>query len=161
MSKSGYTITSEGEVALAAAGTIKTILGINAGTEFGVDLHGFWVDFDGVSATDKPVKVILGQTTFATNAPGTSSTTVTVRQKYGRLAGTGFAGAKNWTAEPTVITSFDEFALDVNKGLFRYDWPLGETPDFSLGDGFTIQALIETSDTAVGAIRAGMRFERC
>jgi hypothetical protein len=159
VAKSGYTVTTEGEVALAAAGTLKTLLTIQAGTEFGVDLHGFWVDFDGVSATDKPVKIIIATCDFAT--AGTAATTPTVRQKYGRLGTTGFVGKAGYTAEPTTLTSFDEFALDVNKGLIRYDWPLGETPDFTLGDGFAIRALIETGDTAAGNARAGMRFERC
>lgn len=162
MAKSGYSITSEGEVALAAAGTSKTILGVDAPSNFGIDVKGWWVDFDGVTASDKPVKIQLLVCTFATNAPGTNSTSVTVKQLYGRLAGTGFAAAKNWTAEPTVIESqaYDEFALDSVKGAYRYDWPLGESPDAALDSGFIIRALVETGDTVSAAIRAGMRFER-
>ena len=158
MSSSGYSMTTEGEVTLAAAGTSKTVLSVQGNANAGIDLKGFWVDFDGVSATDKPVKVTIGQCTFG--AAGTS-TTGTVRRVYGSLASTGLVGKHSYTAEPTTITSFDEFALDVNKGLFRYDWPLGETPDAPLNEGFVIRTLIETADTAVGAIRAGFRFERC
>lgn len=162
MSKSGYSITTEGEVALAAAGTVKTVLGVDANANFGIDLQGFWVDFDGITSSDKPVKIQIAVVTFATNPPGTASTSVTVKQAYGRLASTGFAAAKNWTTEPTVIESqaYDEFSLDANKGLFRYDWPEGKTPDCALDSGFILRALIESGDTVTAAIRAGMRFER-
>jgi hypothetical protein len=162
MAKSGYSITTEGEVALAAAGTAKTILGLDGNANFGIDLKSWWVDFDGVTAAEKPVKVQLLVCTFATNAPGTNSTTVTVKQTYGRLAGTGFAAAKNWTAEPTTIESqaYDEFGLDPVKGVYRYDWPLGESPDCALDSGFIIRVLVETGDTVTASIRAGMRFER-
>jgi hypothetical protein len=158
MATSGYTATTEGEVALAAAGATKSILSIQAGTEFGVDLKGFWVDFDGTTASNNPVKIIVATCDFAT--AGTAGSTPTVRQVYGRLGTTGFVAKANYSAEPTTVVSVDEFALDPNKGLFRYDWPLGETPDFTLNDGFVIQARIETADTVSAAIRAGMRFER-
>ena len=159
MAKSGYTLTTEGEVALAAAGTSKSVLAIQGNANFGIDLHGFWIDFDGVSASDKPVKVTIGSLSFA--GAGTAGATPTVRRLYGGLANTGFIGKANYSAEPTTIVSLDEFALDVNKGLFRYDWPLGETPDSPLNEGFVIRTLIESADTATGAIRAGFRFERC
>ena len=162
MAKSGYSVTTEGEVTLAAAGTAKTILGVDANSNFGINLLGWWVDFDGVTSSNPPVKLQLLVCTFATNAPGTNSTSVTVKQNYGRLANTGFAAARNWTAEPTVIESqaYDEFALDPVKGLYRYDWPLGQEPDCALDSGFIIRALVETGDSVTAAIRAGMRFER-
>ena len=96
MAKSGYSFTSEGEVALAAAGTAKTILGCKATSDFGIDLCSWWVDFDSVTAADKPVKIQLLVCSFATNAPGTNSTSVTVKQNYGRLAGTGISAAKSF-----------------------------------------------------------------
>lgn len=162
MAKSGYACTTEGEVSLAAAGTVKTVLGVKADADFGVDLKGWWVDFDSVTASDKPAKIQLLVVTFATNAPGTASTSVTVKQLYGRLAATGFTAAKNWTTEPTTVESqaYDEFSLDTTKGLYRYDWPLGETPDAALGSGFIVRVLVESGDTSSGACRAGLRFER-
>jgi len=162
VARSGYSITTEGEVTLNAAATVKTVLGVKGDSSTPVNLKSMWVDFDGVSSTDKPVKVSLLVVTFATNAPGTNSTSVTVKQAYGRNAGTGIIAARNWTAEPTTVEpqSYDEFSLDPNKGLYRYDWPLGEEPDCALGSGFIIRALIESGDTVTAAIRAGMRFER-
>lgn len=162
MSKSGYSITTQGEVALAAAGTVLNLLGVKAGTDQNVDLVSWWIDFDGVTAADKPVRVGLYVCTFATNAPGTNSTSVTVKQQYGRVAGNGFTAAKSWSSAPTVIDSeaVDEFSLDANKGLYRYDWPLGQSPDTPLAQGFLIRLLVETGDTTAAVARAGMKFER-
>lgn len=162
MSKSGYSITTQGEVALASAGTIRDLLGVKAGTDQNVDLVSWWVDFDGIAAADKPVRVGLYVCTFATNPPSTNSTTVVVKQDYGRVAGNGFTAAKNWTTAPTVIDSepIDEFSLDANKGLFRYDWPLGQTPDTPLSQGFLVRVLVETGDSTSAVARAGLKFER-
>lgn len=159
---SGYKAHTEGEVALAAAGTTKSILGIAGNANFGVVLKEIWLDFDGVTSSNNTVKLAVARCTFATNAPGTNSTTVTVKQSYGRHANTGFSAGKAWTAEPTVIETVaeEEFALDPNKGLFRYPWPLGDEPDSALGEGWVLRALIETGDTVAATIRAGMRVQR-
>jgi len=160
--KSGYKCHTEGEVALAAAGTTLNVLGVAGNANFGICLKELWFDFDGTTATNNTVRLMLARCTFATNAPGTNSTSVTVKQSYGRHAGTGFAAAKNWTAAPTVIETVaeEEFRLDPNKGMFRYPWPLGEEPDSALGEGWLLRALVETGDTVSATIMAGMRFIR-
>ncbi len=160
--KSGYKVHTEGEVALAAAGTVLNVLGVAGNANFGVVLKEVWVDLDGVEASDKPVRISVARCTFATNAPGTNSTSVTVKQCYGRHANTGFAAAKNWTAAPTVIETVadEEFSLDPNKGMFRYPWPLGEESDSALGEGWLVRALVETGDSTSAVIRAGLRVCR-
>lgn len=158
MAKSGYAITTEGAVALSTSP--KSILGVKSGAttaNHGVDLLGIRVAFDGTTASAVPVTIELCAATFATNAPGTNSTSVTVRQRYGRLAGTGFTAAKNWTTEPTVLTVVEEWLLTPNGGLVIYDWPLGTSPDSPLGEGFVIRC---TAGAAVN-VRATMYFERC
>jgi hypothetical protein len=157
-----YKAHTEGEVALAAAGTVKTILGIAGNANFGVVLKEIWMDFDGVTSSNNTVKLLIARCTFATNAPGTNSTLVTVKQSNGRQAATGFAAGKSWTSEPTVIETVaeEEFSLDPNKGLYRYPWPLGDEPDSALGEGWVLRALVETGDTVAAAIRAGMRVIR-
>lgn len=157
-----YKTHTEGEVALAAAGTLKSILGVAGNANFGVVLKEVWLDFDGVAAADKPVKLLVARCTFATNGPGTNSTSTTVKQSNGRHAATGFTAGKGWTAEPTVIETVaeEEFSLDPNKGMFRYPWPLSEEPDSALGEGWVLRALVETGDSTSAAIRAGMRFCR-
>jgi hypothetical protein len=159
---SGYKAHTEGEFALAAVGTTKSILGVAGNANFGIVLKEIHVDFDGVVSGNNPVKLAIARCTFATNPPGTNSSTLTVKQSYGRHAATGFAAGKSWSVEPTVIETVaeEEFSLDPNKGVFRYPWPLGDESDSALGEGWVLRALIESGDTVSAAIRAMMRFVR-
>lgn len=159
MAKSGYSLRTEGQVASAAAATVRSILGVKATADFGIDLLSFEVDLDGVVAAEKPVLFELCAATFATNPPGTNSTSVTVRQRRGRLSAQGISAAKNWTAEPTVLTVIEEFSLDPNKGIWRMDESLGESADCDLAGGFVIRATVPTGGAVVN-IRSNMRVER-
>lgn len=160
MAKAGYSVSTSADVALVTA-TAKTVLAVLAPAQFGVDLRGFEIAFDGVTTTDKPVLVEICQCTFATNPPGTNSTSATVVQIYGRAVTAGFTAAYNWTTEPTVLgatTAVKTLRLTPNGGTYDYDWPLGETPDNDVSKGFASRCTAPTS--AVNA-RATMRFERC
>lgn len=156
MAKSGWGTSTEGAVALVAA-TAKSILGVRAGTQFGIDLKHYSVSFDGVTATAVPVLIEVCYATFATNAPGTASTATTIDQRYGRTQASGASTARNWTTEPTVLTGLGEILLDPNKGLVMYDWPLAESPDTDLNHGFVLRC---NAPAAVN-VRAAIRFERC
>lgn len=155
MAKAGYSTGTEGAVSLAAA-TAKSILGVSAPATFGVDLKKLRVAFAGVTASAVPVLVELCYATFATNAPGTGSTTATVDQVYGRAIAAGFTAAKNWTAEPTVLTVIDEWLLTPNGGLVMYDFPLGDTPDTAVSNGFVLRC---TAPAAVD-VRSTLWMER-
>lgn len=158
MAKSGYTITTGGVVALAAA-TAKTVLGVKSGAttaNHGVDLKKFRISFDGVTATAVPALIEVCACTFGANPPGTASTTVTPVQVYGRTASTGFTAAKTWTTEPTTLTVLEEFLLTPFGGVLLYDWPLGDSPDSPLGEGFALRI----TAPAVVNCRASMWFER-
>lgn len=156
MAKAGYSVVTGGAVALAAT-TAKSVLGIKAASGFGIDLKKFKVGFDGVTASAVPVLVELCAATFATNSPGTSSTSVTPTQIYGRAITVGATAAKNWTSEPTVLTAIGEFLLTPNGGLVFYDFPLGDTPDSPVSEGFVLRC---TAPAAVN-VRASLEFERC
>lgn len=151
-----YKASTEGAVALVAA-TAKSILGVNGTTAFGVDWKKYRIGFDGVTASAVPVLVELCACTFATQVPGTASTSVTVTQTAGRTVTPGFTAGKTWTTEPTVITVLDEFLLSPAGGLVVYDWPLGDTPDSAVSTGFVIRC---TAPAAVN-VRAAMHFGRC
>jgi hypothetical protein len=155
MAKAGYSIVTGGAVALSAA-TAKTILGVKATSGFGIDLQYVEVGFDGVTAGATPVLVEIQYCTWASNSPGTNSTSVTPAQIYGRAVTVGATAAKTWTTEPTAITTFDEELLTPYGGLVKYDWPLGRTPDSNVSEGFTIRC---TAPAAVN-VRATMIFER-
>lgn len=155
MAKAGYSVTTGAAVALSAA-TAKHVLGVRAGTAFGVDLKKLRVAFDGTTTTAVPVLVELCYVTFATNPPGTSSTTVTPAQVYGRTIAHGVTAARDWSTPPTVVTVLDEWLLTPNGGLAVYDIPLGDTPDSAPSEGFTIRC---TAPAAVN-VRAALWWER-
>jgi hypothetical protein len=155
MAHAGYSANTEASVALAAA-TAKTILGVNGTSAFGVSLTGYTISFDGVTSAAVPVLVELCTATFATNAPGTASTTVSVDQRYGRVITAGFAAARNWTTEPTVLTAFAEMWLDPYKSTWSHDYPMGSEPDTAVSNGIVIRC----NAPAIVNVRATLRFER-
>jgi len=155
MAKAGYVTSTEGAVALSAA-TAKSVLGVSAPAQFGVDLKKFRLAFDGVTASAVPALVELCYATFATNAPGTASTSTTVDQVYGRVITAGFTAAKTWTTEPTVLTPLDEWLLTPAGGLVMYDFPLGDTPDTAVSNGFVLRV----NAPAIVNVRATFWFER-
>jgi hypothetical protein len=156
MAKAGWSIVTGGAVALSAA-TAKSILGARAHANSALDLQLIRVAFDGVTASAVPVLVELCACTFATNGPGTNSTSVTPVLNYGRSTTAGWTAAKNWTTEPTVITVMKELLLTPNGGVIVYDFPLGQSPDSPLNEGF----LIRCTAPATVNVRATMAFERC
>lgn len=155
MSKAGYSTHTGAAVALAAA-TAKTVIGLKSHANFGLDLTGFEVDFDGVTASATPVLVEVCYCTWATNSPGTNSTSITPLQEYGRVIAVGATAAKTWTAEPTALSVLRAFTLDPNKGLFLYDFSLGMTPDCAPAEGFAIRC----TAAAIVNVFAGLRHER-
>lgn len=89
-------VTTEGEIALAAAGTAKTILQVVAAAQQRGDLRAVAIGFDGVSPTAEPFTVeILRQTTA-----GTMSAATPVKDSAGAET-IQFTAQKNATAEPT------------------------------------------------------------
>jgi hypothetical protein len=156
MAKAGYSAVTGGAVALSAA-TAKSVIGVKSHANFGLDLKKIRVGFDGVTATAVPVLIELCYATFATNSPGTNSTSVTPAQLYGRVITAGFTAGKTWTTEPTVLTVLDEWLLTPNGGSAWYDIPLGDTPDSAVSEGWVLRL---TAPATVNA-RAGLWVERC
>ena len=151
-----YGATTEGAVAAAAAATAKTIFGVKGDTGHGIDLQALAFSLDGLTASEKPVLVEFCAVTFATNAPGTNSTAVTVDTVAGPRVAETFAAGKNWTAEPTVVTVLNEFEVDPYKFIFDKEWPLGNSPDFAAAEGFGIRLTVPTGGAAVN-----LRVNRC
>lgn len=154
MARAVYKVITGADVALTAA-TAKSVLGWRAGTAFALVLRRVGVYFDGVSATAEPVLVEYCYATFATNPPGTASTTVTPTQVGGRVLTHGTTAARNWTAEPTVLTVLDEELVHPQMG--KVEWvPPGDEWDTALNEGFVIRV---TAPAAVN-VRASMTAER-
>jgi hypothetical protein len=155
MADVGYGIQTGGAVALTAA-TAKSVLGIKSGSAFGVMLRRITVGFDGVTSSAVPVLVELCYSTFATNAPGTASTSVTPVQEHGRVLTHGVTAAKTWTTEPTVLTTLGEYLIPPTSG-FDIWYPFGQEPESALAEGYVIRC---TAPAAVN-VRAQMDYRRC
>lgn len=143
-----YDADTEGTVSLPGA-TTKSVFGVKADAGHAIDLMGLAYSIDGIAASDKPVLVELCACTFATNAPGTNSTAVAVDQEAGPRIPETFAAAKNWTAEPTVITSLRPLDADPFKFYYERDFPYGETPDFAVSEGFVLRMTNPTGNATV------------
>lgn len=155
MSDVGYGIQTGGAVALGA-GTAKTILGVKAGASFGISLRRVTVTFDGVTSTAVPVVVEVCSATFATQPPGTASTSVTPAQEYGRVLTHGVTAAKAWSTEPTALLPLSELLVPPTSGIDIF-YPFGQEFDSALGEGFAIRV----TAPAVVNVRSQMDFRRC
>ena len=140
MASTLYVAPAAATVALSAA-VAKSVIGVSGAADFGIDLRKIHYGFDGVTAANIPVSVELCYATFATNAPGTSSTAITPTAVGGRsLAATGFLAASNWTVEPTVLTVIDAWTVSPNGTSIAYDFAgFGDTPDSAFSQGFVIR----------------------
>jgi len=136
--------------------TVKSILGVKAHANSGLILKQAWVEFQGVSATGEPVLVEICYCTYATNSPGTNSTSETPSQGSGRVITAGFTAGRAWSSEPTVITVLEPHFIHPQAGVI-YQIPLGDEYDSAVSEGFVIRC---TAAAAVDA-RAGMKVSRC
>lgn len=150
MAKSGYIAATGAVVATGTA--LKTILSVITPAQFGIDLKKIHFGFDGVTASAIPILCELWL--FTTDGTGTAGT---VNQVYGRTITAGFTTKYNYTVEPTGLTGpLESWLLTPNGGTALYDWPLGDTPDTAVSNGFAFRT---TSAATVGC-RATMWFER-
>jgi hypothetical protein len=76
--------------------------------------------------------------TFATNAPGTASTSETIQQWAGRIMAHGCTAASDWTTEPTALTVMDEFLIHPQTGI-KEPFSLGLELDCGLNEGFVLR----------------------
>lgn len=152
-----YQCATEGAVALSAA-TAKTVVGVKAHANSGLLLVGYRIEFDGVTASAVPALYEVMYSTWASNSPGTNSTSTTARQRNGRVLTAGFTAGKTWTTEPTTLTPAGiEGLLTPNGGVIIYDFPLGTELDCALGEGFVIRV----NAPATVNVRAELLVSRC
>jgi len=149
--KAGYTAEVGAAVALSA-GVAKTVLSVIAPAQFGVDLVGYRLGFDGVTAANTPV--VIEVVSFTTDGTGSAGT---VAQAYGRAITAGFTTKYNYSIEPTTVTLIDTFRLTPNGGAIVYDYPRDRTPDTAVSN---LMALRLTAAQTVN-VTATMIFERC
>lgn len=135
----------------------KTILGVKAPATFGITLTYASCSFDSADPQAAPVLVELCYCTFATNPPGTNSTSITPALLYGGQSTPGFAAAKSWSAEPTVLSVVDEMLLVANGQPARWRFSPGLQLDSDANQGFAIRVNAGLGTTGV---RANLNVER-
>lgn len=149
--KAGYNTGTLAPVALVAA-TAKTVLAVIAPAQFGIDLIGYTLGFDGVTASATPGLLEIVQ--FTTDGTGTGAT---VNQNYGRTITPGFTSKYNYSAEPTTPTVLYRTSVTPNGGTIIYEFPRDRTPDSPVSN---LMGLRLTFAAPVNA-NATLIFERC
>lgn len=146
-----YTAPVGAAVALVTA-TAKTVLSVIAPAQFGIDLVGFEVSFDGVTATDKAVVVEL--VSYTADGTGTGGAAV---QSSGRSITTGFTTKYNYSVEPTGPSVYDRWTLTPIGGTLFRDWG-DRGPDTGVSTLFGLRC---TAPTSAVNVNATMWFGRC
>jgi hypothetical protein len=147
----GYVVETTGDVALSAA-TAKTILSVICAANAPLRITELGVSFDGVSGAAEPVTVELCSSTQATAGTSTSQTPVQCR---GPTRTVQAGGARNYSAEPTVLTVIRRWLVHPQTGLVL-QFPLGREPEQVVtADALCIRC---TAPAAVNA-QAYLEFE--
>jgi hypothetical protein len=134
---------------IAATSTLTTDLGIQCAAQQAITLDEVDVGFDGTNSANGPGIIDLGQCTYATNAPGTNSTTVTaVASDSGRPETIQSKGGKTWTAQPTVITIWKSFLVPTYMGSAIAPLPLSKPMIAKGGGGVSLASTLPASVTA-------------
>jgi len=143
------------------ANTTKSILGVKSGAAFGLKLKKISLGARGSGSTAPtavPLLVEVCYATFATNGPGTNSTSETPAQTYGRVIAHGVTAASEWSAEPTVLTVLDEYALHVQQ-MMKEGLPFSEEYDCAVAEGFVLRVTNPTGNPTV-VMRPMFHWER-
>lgn len=144
----GYTVETTGDIALTAA-TAKTILSVINAANSLIRLVEIGVSFDGVSGTAEPVTVELCSSTQATAGTSTSQTPVQCRGPTRTVQATG---ARNYTAEPTVLTVLKRWLVHPQTGMV-IQFPLGREPEQTVtADALCIRCTAPATVNAAGYI---------
>lgn len=120
----GYTVESNGDIALSAA-TAKTVLSVINASNSLIRIVEFALSFDGTSGTAEPVTVEL---CYSTQAGAGTSTSHTITQVRGAARTVQATAARNYTAEPTTLTVWKRWLVHPQTGIM-VQFPLGREPE--------------------------------
>jgi hypothetical protein len=156
----GYSVGVGADVSLAA-NVVQSILGVRANAAFGIKLKKVGMSSRGSGSTIPtavPLLIELCRATFATNAPGTASTSETPVQTYGLVIAHGVTAASAWSAEPTVLTVLDEFSLHPQQ-MMKEGLAFGAEYEAGLSEGFVLRVTNPTGNPSV-PLRPMFHWER-
>lgn len=143
-----YTVETTTDVALVAA-TAKTILSYICASGIPARLIEFAVSFDGTSASAEPVTV---EVCLSTQAGAGTSTSQSPVQSGGAPKTVSGTGARNFSAEPTVITTLKRYLVHPQAGIVM-QFPLGREPEqTTTADAILIRCTAPANVNAQGYI---------
>jgi hypothetical protein len=132
---SRYTVESNGDISLSAA-TAKTVLNYICGSNKTGRVIELSAGFDGVSGTAEPVTVELCS---STQAGAGTSTSHTMAQSGGPTRTADGTAARNYTAEPTVLTVLKRWLVHPQTSMCL-QFPLGREPEqITTADGLALR----------------------
>ncbi len=112
----------------------------------GLDIVGIMFAMQGIVTTDVPTLIEMALATFATNSPGTNSTSVTpvlFGNQRSDLTCEATAG-KTWTTEPTVLSVLPPMRVPTLMGAVPIIW-LPKPIEIGAGLGFVLRCTSPTS----------------
>lgn len=139
-------------VALTAA-TARTVGGVLASTNVCCRVMGFAISFNGAISTATPALVEVCTCTFATNPPGTNSTSLALAKRdTGRPETIQATAGHSWTTEPTAITVLQTRYVGAFNGLWEI--LVGFTTPLICpgGDGIVIRVTAPATVSCSGSI---------
>ena len=155
MAKARYTVP--GVASSITANTAKSIISAVAPAQFGLDVVGFEVSFEGASSTAKPARWELCTSTQATAGTSTAATPV---QVSGRTITSGITGATNFTVEPTALTPVLADYMPVFNGLLKVEFAPLTGYDCAVSNGWVLRITTAAGEATVNA-NGTLVVERC
>lgn len=139
-------------VALTAA-VAKTVVGVKAAANVCLKVLEAAVSADGATSSNAPLIMDNNRSTFATNAPGVSSTALTPgKRDPGRAEVIQATAAHTWTTEPTVLTAQHSKDVGQFNGLYHYINPFSSPIIVVGGQGFALTLTSPNNVTATGHV---------
>lgn len=139
---------------IAATSTLTTDLGVKCAANQAVTLDEVDVGFDGTNSANGPGIIDIAHCTFATNAPGTNSTSLSsgsngfIVSDDGRPETPQSTAGKTWTAQPTVITIWKSFLVPTYMGSAIAPLPLMKPMISKGGSGIALSSTLPSTVTA-------------
>lgn len=134
---------------VATNNTPSTVAAIKCPTNQAVKALGIFIGCDGTNSAQGPAIMEVGHVTFATNGPGTNSTTVTpAARDDGRPETIQSTAGKAWSAEPTVWTVTETFNVPVYMGSSIMFYPLTAPLVAKGGSGWGIRVTQQSGISA-------------
>lgn len=134
---------------VAVASALQTQVGVKNPAQQAIKILESATSMDGSTSTATPAVVDWCFCTFATNSPGTNSTSITlVAKDNGRPETIQSTAGKTWTTEPTTKTIVRTLDVPQFDGLYHYINPFASPFIAKGGTGFVLQI---TRSAAVNA----------